>query len=701
MGLKTAAAVCLAFGLVMSCAPKPDFYTLKTKDLRLRLSAGGDIAGVILGRGRGLLPVVAKTELASCQPAGTALVGPLDRGGLAVTRQFAHPSGRRAILVERFQPLRDSIRWEIEIRSDDDFWTTPIETRWDWPDAPGTAFWTAWGDPRAEGKDWADPLRAQPWADREFLYGGHSYFKEPGTFSLPLATILDPQRDAGVSLVLSPEDVTLTMKMRTTKKGRLTFSREYHRLGNGRAVRFATDIIAHPADWRGGVGWLADRYPDYFDPPNPAVQEMAGCGSYSSRADITDADRLRRMAYRVNWKASFDFPFMGLFLPPVASDEEEWIDFKGRKASIAKMRDSARDLRRQGFYLLNYFNVTELGAHFVWPPPPRKAVRDEDLWKDANDFLFYAMGDAILPDAEGRPIRSWEGCVVMDAGEKVYQDHLVEQARLHVEKFPDSAGICIDRLDWLWSYNRRRDDGLTWFEDRPARSLVVSWHELMKRLAPVMHEAGKVIYVNPMYARLDLMKPADGFYDEHGQHPTSLNTTCLLALRKPIMAWTWELDLFDADTDAYFQRHLHLGCYLTAPVPGNDHTILPDPVRDRFYYDYGPLLDAMRGKRWVLRPHAIEVVGGRALTNLFEVPDGYAAPVTFGGDASSVQVVLRNLPGIAGGKGLGFEALLPGGERPVPAAARKEAGGRWRVDVPLKRGCAMLLVKSAPRGRRG
>ena len=33
-----------------------------------------------------------------------------------------------------------------------------------------------------------------------------------------------------------------------------------------------------------------------------------------------------------------------------------------------------------------------------------KAAADADLWKDANDFLFYGVGKAILPGPDGKPI---------------------------------------------------------------------------------------------------------------------------------------------------------------------------------------------------------------------------------------------------------------------------------------------------------
>jgi hypothetical protein len=450
------------------------------------------------------------------------------------------------------------------------------------------------------------------------------------------------------------------------------------------------DLVAHPADWRGGLGWMARRYPQYFDPPNPIATQMAGNGAYSSHTDINEIERLMQMAFRVNWKASFDFPYMGMFIPPVKSDTEEWIDFMNQSISIAKMRDSARSLRRVGFYLLNYFNVTEFGTHTKYPAPPRKAAKDEDLWKDPNDFTHYAMGKAILLGENDKPIFSWVGCVVMDPGEKVYQDFLLDQARRHVKEFPDSSGICIDRVDWIMEYNRHRDDGVTWLGGKPARCLAVSWHEMLDRLGQVMHEAGKVIFANPMYPRLDLQRQVDGFYDEHGQHPFSLNTCTLLALNKPYIAWTWEVQDFDKNADEYLQRHLHLGAYLTAPVPGNDHTILPDPKRDQYYLDYGPLFDALRGKRWLLLPHVVRVEGDKALANIFEVPGGYVVPVTFAKEAS-VQIVLQGLPELPGQNGFRIEAIQPGESQPIALQAKKE-GNLLRVEVPTKRGCAVLLL---------
>ena len=55
-------------------------------------------------------------------------------------------------------------------------------------------------------------------------------------------------------------------------------------------------------------------------------------GTVRSLSDPTKTEHLRRMAFRVNWKASYDFPYMGMFLPPAAPDEV-WTNFRGMPTS--------------------------------------------------------------------------------------------------------------------------------------------------------------------------------------------------------------------------------------------------------------------------------------------------------------------------------------------------------------------------------
>ena len=64
-----------------------------------------------------------------------------------------------------------------------------------------------------------------------------------------------------------------------------------------------------------------------------------------------------------------------------------------------------------------------------------------------------------------------------------------------------------------------------------------------------------------------------------------------------------------------------------------------------------------------LRPHVVEVVGQKAKANLFEVPGGYALPVTFGGQQSAAMIILRGLPRLARQKSFRVEMIHPGEEQ--------------------------------------
>jgi len=153
-------------------------------------------------------------------------------------------------------------------------------------------------------------------------------------------------------------------------------------------------------------------------------------------------------------------------------------------------------------------------------------------------------------------------------------------------------------MDWLMRFNYRADDGVTWIyigigrsQGRPARSLINSWKETLSKIGPIMHNSGKAIYGNPHFKRLDVMREVDGIFDEFGYYGFNLNQSSFLGVRKPVIAWTADSSQLRPDPDEYFQRHLFMGAFPMVPYPENHHSILPDEWSERFYMDYGPLLD--------------------------------------------------------------------------------------------------------------
>ena len=657
-------------------APKAK-YAVHAPGITLKLSERGEVCGVILGKTEHSL--IGKARLLGCGE-GEISVRSLPTGGMEFNRTVTNPAGE-CCLTERFIPMNTSIRWEMEIAGKGAPWTTPIISQFRWPETKTARFWTAWDDPETSGSGWHDPLVAKAFAARSMWIG---------VVSIPIASILVPSDDAGLSLVLSPEDVYLETSFSAGKDGSITFARSSHRISSERPVRFSADFVPHKADWRAGLGWMVNRYPTYFNPPNPKADEIAGCGAYSSYEGDLDIGKFKKMAFRVNWKASFDFPYIGMFIPPVTSDDQKWFRFdadssgnpngKHTQTSIAQMAAYSQRMREAGFYVLNYFNMTEAGTRAT------SAAKPGEPWTDPQQFVSSTLSDAVVANESGSQVWSWGGSLLLDCGIPSYQDFLLDQAKRHIAKLPASSGICIDRMDWLSAYNSKADDGISWRGGKPMRALSESWKSTMSLLGPLMHSNGKVIFVNALVMRLDLMKEVDGVYNEFGHLGPYLNGTAFLCVRKPALAWTPNGSVLGDDPDSYFQRHLHLGVYPTAPFPGNDHTILPSESVDKWYLDYGPLLDLMRGKKWVLEPHVIQVEGDLAKANLFEVPSGYVIPITFGGKAESVRITIRKWP-----KNSVVQAFYPGSDQPLTLTPTIK-GRLLSLTVPLRRGCAMVRV---------
>jgi len=702
---------------------------VRSGPLTVYISANAEITEVRLANRRLTRAVRGSTVLEGCTAQGGVAKRKLAGDGVEFRRQMVHRATNHKVqLTERFTSAPNSVRWELELSPGGEPWTTPVQTQFSYPVSSGVRFWTAWSDPEQQENGWRDPLVAMPLRDLKLWYGAPPFrYDEPllgfipfrgDLFSIPLATFLEPEKDVGFSIVLSPRDTLLDLSLETTAGGNLTFSRLFHRLSGTQPVQFSLDLITHEDDWRGALRWMTNEYPDYFSPANALADELAGTGAYSASETDFDAEKMRRMAFRTNWKASFDFPYMGMFLPPV-DDTREWnrysydppaADPDGERApngrtSIRKMADYSRRMRAQGFYVLSYFNVTEFGALIRYPAPPRRYQRDEDLWRDANDFVYTRLKDAIVrvPTAvpsetlkfypktrPGGPYYTWGDAIVLDCGEPVYADFLLHQAQCHIDKIPASSGICIDRMDWLRLYNEDRDDGVSWFAGRPARSLLVSWNSLLAKLGPIMHDAGKVIFCNNHDKRIDVLRHTDGIFDEFTYAGAPLNLTAFLTLRKPALGWTAKESDLKPDADAFFQKYLYLGVYPMAPFPGNDHSLLPSAWVERQYLDYGPLLDLMRGKKWVLAPHAVRVASGRAKANIFEVPGGYVVPVMFGEKTQDVVLAVRGVnPKIATA-----EAFYPGRANGAPLHVAR-TGTRFLMTVPLYRGCAMVLLRTA------
>jgi hypothetical protein len=596
------------------------------------------------------------------------------------------------------------LQWDIAITGGEKEWSVPIETALTWEKNEDMQFWTTWAGPDINETDpfkWQHPFEPAPFRDLDLVYGGKNHLALQ-TFVIPVASAIFRKTNTAVSFSQSLSDTITDLHMRTSAAGTVSYIQHNRRISNKKTIHIRHRLVVHQADWRAAMKWMVDNNRPYFFPESPMANELAGCGAYSAWEGELDTAKYKKMGLGFNWKASFDFPYMGMFIPPVGSDTVQWqkfsFDGKGPLTSIQNLRNYSARFRKMGFHTLSYFNVTEFGNHISYPYRNDTATKDS-IWKNANDFVYRNLRSGmlrpaeLLPEWDDRPIYSnWEDCIAMDPGDSVYQAFLLQQAQLHIQKIPASSGICIDRPDWLRHYNSAGDDGISMVNDNKVRSLLFSWKAIMEKIGPMMHANNKVIFCNPLYRRIDLMQHIDGFYDEYGQYPACLNLTTQLGMFKPVVAWTVNAADFLPNPDACFQRHLYMGAFLTVPFPGNDHTINPDPVIEKYYLDYGPLLSAIKGREWVLVPDIISVQENLAKANIFRVKEKFIIPVIHGGDNEFVKLVLQIPASLQNKSQLTVKTLYPGEEK-WSLAGRKNYEARMVITVKLKRGCALVSLE--------
>jgi len=125
------------------------------------------------------------------------------------------------------------------------------------------------------------------------------------------------------------------------------------------------------------------------------------------------------------------------------------------------------------------------------------------------------------------PRQDWVGTTDMDPAEPNFQNLLLEQAVLHVDRLSAFEGIAVDRLDYSEFFNLDADDGVSWVPRQmaggkwdgsfgPARSLRLSYRQTFARISQeVVHLEGraKIMLMNcNALCRIDQIEYFDGAY---------------------------------------------------------------------------------------------------------------------------------------------------------------------------------------------
>lgn len=497
-----------------------------------------------------------------------------------------------------------------------------------------------------------------------FHYGINSYTGEDGPFTMvaPLSTLYPPLGGAaegrlGITFLLDPLGgplppvLTGTTTTSDSQGVRFTFARSGLGLrGSARAAAHSAVayVVAGAPDWRPALDFLVTLVPSLFEPAAD-VSGLWGAMQYGDyRGQALNASLLRdELGLRVNWDATFAFPFWGAWGGPLAAapggagEDGSWEDcvavghvdpFSGvphpeqdgnpppvgvppypgtggcTRHSLGLVASWYEALRAAtGVASLTYANLFEWGFALDAPVPPTPLdcpTGNTSAYCAAHALYrggagaggggtgfssaLVASGDYTSPgDWDGsRLLRGWPiapGVKILDAAVEPYRSYVLDTLAAQLGA-GGAAGFCVDRMDHTVAFNLGRDDGVAWHGGGPAAWLGASFVSVAGDMLAGAHAGGFAGLVSLLNPRLDLVGQFDGHLNEFGDMHTA--EYGILGLAKPSSGWYWWNHSHGAVApEVYLQRCVLAGQSPMVPWEAADHGAMP---RDGFNPDPTP-----------------------------------------------------------------------------------------------------------------
>ncbi|MBU0714131.1 MAG: hypothetical protein KJ964_02085 [Verrucomicrobia bacterium] len=510
-------------------------------------------------------------------------------------------AGADFIVKETWMALEDCLSWRVEVSLKKGCLARSIQVKQLFP----------YPYPQYKLNVWSANERFPCSLDK--LGGLHLYYGDVcyGTL-IPAVSLYDKGLKLGITLA-KPFDLKIP---------RLAFCfKDYHSDGleiETSCLRLAegcpaiTEVLIRPHEdcWRPGLAWLYARYPEYFNPPNPAVHNIEGgfmiTNPFTEKRFVESAGK-----YKVKWAEIHNhFPYYGNYAP----EEKEWESVIAHdypevpphgKTSRKLINDHIDDLHKNGIKGLLYF----------------QCAGDAYIPYAENNFT-----DAIARDCAGKIIPTWKECCFADASPGTsFGKHLGRQIDKFVNDYPEIDGVFLDQLCYQ-AVDTAHDDGITAYENKPAAMFGHSYLANLKKLSEILHGQGKIVWANGPF-NIEIQKDIDGMMSE------GTSGICksfqYLCLSKPLLVHTYPDSPENVETMFKYcllaGASYSIGGSSTVPVPPG---ISPDI--QKLFDAYIPLVEKLYGRTWLLEPDPLEI------------PSGFQSNIFWGNDKKSVIVTLIN-----------------------------------------------------------
>lgn len=428
---------------------------------------------------------------------------------------------------------------------------------------------------------------------------------------LPIITFGNFQEDYGISII-TPFEIPKPGLTFSVDKENLIVSYNHLRLIDNKKIKAAIYFVPHKSDWRAGLNFLVNKYPEYFSPTIENTEFGAGwCAQGGPQDKSIKIKGVVEMGAK--WiEFLYYFPFFGLYAPKL----QNWgLVFNSDDISLGNWENGAginRNSHENTINLINLWQKYDVQVYLYF--------QSFEAWHQYAEKYF--VNDVAL-DKNGNPYPAWKFTNLMNpdpSGE--WGKHIINQAKKLIKKYPEVDGIFYDRMDY-WNYDFAHDDGITMINDKPAYMLGFALEQINETIFDIFHKNKKGIWGN-IPTSIEACKDLDGIMAEGNIR--NLYKIQYLGLSKPIIYLPY--DKQPEDTEEKLKNALLCGAF-----PAITYGDIKCQKLDE---KYRLLFDLIKNRKWVLSKNPIIIPTGFK-GNIFRTPEGDYVIVAVSPDKSQLM----------------------------------------------------------------
>ena len=362
-------------------------------------------------------------------------------------------------------------------------------------------------------------------------------------------------------------------------------------LAPGRPAEASLLLRAAYGGWRPSLGWLYERFKEYFEPRSRSIHNLWG-GHISGGYDVPLA-RARIMAeLGLKWhEIHGHFPFYGNYHPEGMKSWKTGHPKRGSKKTpditVDIIKRTMSTLHRVGSAAMPYIQVAGDG--------------DDKLPADI-------LKGSLIENIYGEKVSAWPGTHLLNSDPSLpFGRDVIRQIKGMAARYPEMDGVFLDQACYNF-LDTAHSDGITAVNNRPAYMTGFNYFPHLELLSGLLHP-GKAIIGNGPFG-IGIMKYIDGFMAEG--EGWLCNHLQYYALAKPMFFLVY--DISDRAVEKMFQNCLFYGA---------GYTSYPEAYRSSkdIYALYTPLLRLLYRRRWVFESEPVKTPSGFN-GNLFVNPAG-------------------------------------------------------------------------------